>query len=389
MTTIDITEGGFTINGTSSTVVAESLSVAGLSNTTIAEIVGGWFVGVTGSTTPTPFRFDTDVEANDPSCVVDYSRGFAHVDWIDGESRVQAGMTPEELGVNARFHSLENEFDAIGDQFARLGNCVAALRSDLFGVAAELEAKITTLQNQVHTLEQEGREEETGPVILGTATFDGRDSFVTKFGNDFKFVDFASTPIKTTRPTFGGLEVFDPGVIDPGELGGLVLDIDEAFTHPAIDALFGDGPVTVTDVRRHGADVTLPSGVALGTVIAALPGDATFATRADAVAGAIESIVAELPDGRIAAVRSEVLAGDSVDRTGGALLNSGVTGVTTDPRVAEALGAAGFGTIGRLASADRTDVLSAVGGLGVAVDAGSIDAAIAGAMIGSAIRNRT
>jgi hypothetical protein len=42
---------------------------------------------------------------------ITYTRGFTHDDWIDNEDVVQAGG---ERGFNTKFHSLESEFDKIG-----------------------------------------------------------------------------------------------------------------------------------------------------------------------------------------------------------------------------------------------------------------------------------
>jgi hypothetical protein len=384
MTLIDITDDGFTINGTSSRVVTASLLNAGLSHTAIAEVVGGWFIGVTGSTTPTPFQFTTDVESADPSGVVDYARSFAHTPWIDGESRVQAGLTPEELGFNARFQALENEFDAIADQFRRLGAAVANLRGDLFGVTDELELKLTTMQNEIHGLQQEA-EPTTGPTILGTATVDGRESFVTQFGNEFKFVEFAQQPIEIVRDPLGGPHVFDPSGVQPGELFQLVPEIEEAVRNPLFDPLFAQGGATVAEMRRTGADVILPSGVTLGAVLADLPADMRFTDQAAAVDAIVGSVVSSLPTERATELRRGVLADDAVDLTGAALLGADVGSVVRDAAVADALTRAGFGTVESLAGASSTEVSAALISVGTPLDAMVVRTAVARAVIGRAV----
>jgi hypothetical protein len=45
---------------------------------------------------------------------ITYNRTFAHTDWIDGESVVQAGT---DNGFNNRFHAIESELDKISQTF--------------------------------------------------------------------------------------------------------------------------------------------------------------------------------------------------------------------------------------------------------------------------------
>ena len=60
-----------------------------------------------------------------------FVRTFQHRDWIDGESLVQAGKTPEESGINERLHKIEADLDALGDNVRRAFMCVATLRAQL------------------------------------------------------------------------------------------------------------------------------------------------------------------------------------------------------------------------------------------------------------------
>ena len=71
------------------------------------------------------------LQATDPSCVYNFKRTFQHRDWIDGESLVQAGKTPEEGGINERLHKIEADLDALGDNVRRAFICVATLRAQL------------------------------------------------------------------------------------------------------------------------------------------------------------------------------------------------------------------------------------------------------------------
>ena len=381
---IDITDKGFIINGTASDVVAKSLLGAGLSNAAIAEIIGGWFVGVTGAAEPVPFRFTTDVEASDPACAVTYGRDFAHTDWIDGESRVQAGMTPEELGFNARFHGIENELDAIAQQFQDLGTCARAIRSDLVGVVKELEAKITALQNEIHARRQEEKPV-PGPKFLGTATVEDKQILITQFDDQFKFVGFQEQPIRIPDVR-GPVNPVEP--VRPDWLIDVTAGLSEVLTQPEVEVLWEPGEeVTVGDLRANPATaaITLPTGNTLGQVLATMPADTAFSSPTEAVTLIMEHLVAGLSEDAATEVRTEVVTGDAVGRTGGALLNSSVTGLGLDEDTTRAVVEAGFGTVGRLAGASPTEVATALRAHGLAPEAAS--QVVARAVVARAVRN--
>jgi hypothetical protein len=380
---IDITDKGFIINGTASEVVAKTLQDSGLSSATVAEIIGGWFVGVTGAAEPVPFRFTTVVEATDPGCDVTYSRQFAHTDWIDGESRVQAGLTPEELGFNARFHAVENEFDAIADQLEGLGSCAAGIRADLVGVVRELEAKITALQNEIHARRQE-ETPPTGPKFLGTVTIDEQPILITQFDDDFKFVGFQEAPIRAqVKFPVGPLEP-----VRPEWLIDVTAGLGEVLAEPGVAVLWQPGEeVTVGDLRTNPATaaITLPTGNTLGQVLATMPAETSFASASEAVTAIMEHLVAGLEGDAAARVRTEVVTAEGADRTGGALLSSGVTVLGLDEATTRAVAAAGFGTVGRLAGASPTEVAAALTAEGLAPEAAS--RVVARAIVARAVRN--
>lgn len=385
MTSVQYLQDDFILNGTSSKVVIEALQKANFDDYKIIDIVGNWFVGAIGSKDPASFKFVTVVEGADATCTPTYRRGFAHTDWVDGENRVQAGMTPEELGFNARFHSIENEFDAIAQQFTRLGACAAEIRADLSGVVKELESKITMLQNQIHA-QQQKEPKASGPAILGTVDLGGKTQFVTQFGNDFKFVEFATTPIKTVVKPPPPIEYVPLHFTEP-DFRKLVPLVTDGVGQPDVLTLFESGtPVTVVELRRRFSDVTVKNGVTLGAMLASLPNDATFATPADVVAEIVGSALAEAPPATVADVRTEAL-GDARDRTGAAVLNTGVRSIVADTAVADALIASGFKTVGSLAGASRIDVVNALESHGIAIDSAVVDGAITSAVLGRAVRN--
>jgi hypothetical protein len=294
-------------------------------------------------------------------------------------------MTPEELGFNARFHSLENEFDAIGAQFNNLGQCTAELRADLIGVVHELEAKITALQNSVHeSLPPPDRGSDIfTPVKVGETT-----GILTKIGDDFQIIKYEPVPMpgplvdppdKVTIPNKGG--VFVPKEVEPPVVLEVVKGLQKTLDGTQ---LFTEGKgVTVGDLRTLAPGATLPGGQALGSVIATMPAETTFTDTNDAVAKITDHIVGQLSKTESKSVRKEVV--NQPNRTGTALTNSGVTVLGVEDNVAAALGDAGLGTVGKLSGASTTEIATALTGAGL--DAGLADDLFAKATLTKALRN--
>ena len=71
------------------------------------------------------------LQGEEAGCTYTFDRTFEHVDWVDFESLVQAGKTPEESGINERFHRIEADLDALGDNVRRAFVCLETLRTQL------------------------------------------------------------------------------------------------------------------------------------------------------------------------------------------------------------------------------------------------------------------
>ena len=398
VSTISLLQDEILIDGVSTSSVTQALTASGLESAKVAEIVGFWLLGATGVTEPAPFDFATDVQVTDPNCAVTYARQFEHVDWQDGESRVQAGTTGEELGFNARFHAIENELDAISGQFGRLGACVTEIRADLVGVVRELESKITDLQNSIHAL-SEGPPQSgpAGPIvagnlgIVGSAVVDDKDVFITQVGNEFRLIEFAGatvgrpTKVGPVLPTTG---VFDPARVTPEELPVLVADVEDLFAQPAIKELLDrPGGATVADIRAITGAVVLPSGVSFASVIAAMPADTRFTDVAGAVAGVTSHLVGTLPTPLVTGLKQTVLVDPAVrDRTGSALLNTGINALNLDPVVEGALRGVGITTIGGLSRMTVTDLHGMLGAAGAELSTEMLRGVVARAQLARALR---
>jgi len=60
-----------------------------------------------------------------------FVRTFQHVDWVDFESLVQAGKTPEEAGLNDRLHRIEADLDMLGDNIRRAFIAIETMRAQV------------------------------------------------------------------------------------------------------------------------------------------------------------------------------------------------------------------------------------------------------------------
>jgi hypothetical protein len=154
------------IDGVPSRRLVASLKEAGLPDEAVTDLLGRMLASgsavapAAAAAAAQRFVFETQIAQTAPDCAVDYTRGFVHPDFFDGLTVVQAGQTPEELGFNFRFHAIEDEFDAVGDNLIRLSNCLAQLRLELFGIARELEAKITEIEARLTKDKEKEKEKE-------------------------------------------------------------------------------------------------------------------------------------------------------------------------------------------------------------------------------------
>jgi hypothetical protein len=393
--TISYLDDDLLIDGVSTASVTQGLLKSGLAPAVTAQVIGWWYMGAIGASRPPAFDFATDVQATDAACAVDYARQFTHVDWIDGESRVQAGATPEELGVNARFHAIEAEFDAIAAQFARLGTCVGDIRSDLVGVVRELESKITALQNELYDLRQDDDGAGSGGGldlgIIGTTIVDGDEVFISRVGDQMRLIQFAGSTIGT--PTKKDLVVHPPKTIttmEPDEVLVVLGEVEEIAVLPAFTELYGrPGGTTVGELRALGSTVVLPSGVSLGAVLATLPAETKIADAPALVAAVSTQLAGEVPAERVGALRTQVIVDATArDRTGSALLNTGVAALGVTGAVADALAGAGLGTVGSLSQLTASEVTARLGAAGVAVDAATVRTAVTRAQVARGLRGR-
>jgi hypothetical protein len=142
--------------GVSPRVIVDALRGAGLADADVTAVVGRAIAQSAGLSVPTEeltatpaFVFQTPIAQVAPDCVLTYQRLFRHADFIDGVTVVQGGATPEDVGFNRRFHLLEDELDNIAQNLRTASNCIAELRLEVYGMAQELQAKITDIDTRI------------------------------------------------------------------------------------------------------------------------------------------------------------------------------------------------------------------------------------------------
>ena len=326
--TISFLNKDILIGGVSTQQVVGTLKASGLAEQHIGEILGWWYVGATGASRPLAFDFVTDVQQTDPTYDITYSRQFTHTDWVDGEDRVQASATPEELGFNARFHGIENEFDAIREQFLRLATGIRDIRADLVGVVRELESKITSLQNDLYELRQQIKPaQQAGPGILGTVKVGDKHAYIAQTGNDFQLVEFAGMTLgESVKPrpadvTHPG-QIFDPVLAGPRDVLDVVAGLEDLVTTPSILEVVERPDATIVDLRSAVGGAVLPSGVTAASVLATLPADQVLTGAAGTVESITTQLLGLLPESTTAATRAEMLVDDATRSAPAAKLGS-------------------------------------------------------------------
>jgi len=385
------------INGVSTQRVALALQQSGLADQKVGEIVGWWLIGAIGDTRPAPFDFATDVQVSDPANDIGYARTFVHTDWVDGEDRVQASATPEELGFNARFHAIENEFDAIRDQFQHLGAGVREIRSDLVGVVRELKSKITALQNELYDLRQQAvatkPKDPSGFGVIGTVNVGEKSAYIAQTGNSFQLLEFAGTTLGQTakvNPVVNPGAPFEAGTVSPGDMVQIVADLEDLVTTPSVQEVVERPGATIADLRTAVGGALLSTGVSVASILAPLPADAAVPGVAGTVTMLTGYLVGLLPAATVELTRQELVTDAGVRRRPPSEIGAAsAEAVGLTHGVAGALARAGVDTtvagISRLTAQDLTGTLLTAG---VAASTDEVRQAVARTRIVSALGGR-
>lgn len=109
-----------------------------------------------------PFKYNQDFPAVDADSIARFQRSFTHIDWIDGESIVQAQSTPIEEGFNARFHKIEQDLDSLGTDVKQAFSEINQMRSGLFALLSEIQTEF----NRLREVTAEAPHEEAVRILL-------------------------------------------------------------------------------------------------------------------------------------------------------------------------------------------------------------------------------
>jgi hypothetical protein len=275
------------------------------------------------------FDFQTPMRPAEADCGSQFTRAFAHEDWIDGESVVQAEATAGEDGFNLRFHRIEGDFDQVKADLLELFACVATLRREVHARFDELKTEINRINTDLHQCC--GRTGGIGPIVTGPiATPDFSDWLddgayygrIERDGRPFDLWKTAKGMVVLPHVVDVGGGYTDPRVTTPGAVA------DWVQSTPDVRDAIQSGRMSKGElVRKFGAD-RLRNGLTVAEGLDILP-------DGYAVKGA-EDMVRELSTRQAAAMRTEQGA---VRKVGEAL------GVEVGTEAMDRASLAGFGAI--------------------------------------------
>lgn len=272
--------------------VYDTLMDKGVSKTDAAVIASGWIFENFGKVKRT-FNYVQPFPAVEPSCDNSFGRSFAHDDWVDGESVVQAETTTGEKGFNARFHDIEKDLDALGADVAKAFSCLAEMRTNLRNLLDEIRAELNRLNSDMHDCCSQRFP--PGTAVDPLPNFGGLTSkFLGMSVIDGKNVTMWNTPqgmlmIPAVTPIAGDI-VMDPRVKRVSALAQLIED------DPRIRKTFQNQPVSKKElVDRFGNEIA-KDGHSIRQLVSILPESATL--------GNLDLLVQALGEREAAALRT-------------------------------------------------------------------------------------
>lgn len=109
-----------------------------------------------------------------------FTRTFEHRNWVDGQDLVQAGETPDELGLNARLNALERDLDAVKGDLVQSYKLIAELRTALAVALGQIQAELNRKTDKT----KEGKDNKDGKESKESK--DGKDGKESKESKDGK-----------------------------------------------------------------------------------------------------------------------------------------------------------------------------------------------------------
>jgi hypothetical protein len=109
-----------------------------------------------------------------------FTRTFEHRNWVDGQDLVQAGETPDELGLNARLNALERDLDTVRTDLVQSYMLIGELRTALAVALGQIQAELNRKSDKA----KEGKDSKDGKESKESK--DGKDGKESKESKDGK-----------------------------------------------------------------------------------------------------------------------------------------------------------------------------------------------------------
>ena len=129
------------------------------------------------------FTYNPPFPAVVPGDQSTFTRTFEHREWVDGQDPVQAGATPDELGMNARLNALERDLDAVNADLVQSFKLISDLRKALAAALGQIQSELNKKTDKV----KEGKDTKDGKETKETKDAkDGKETKETKEDKDGK-----------------------------------------------------------------------------------------------------------------------------------------------------------------------------------------------------------
>lgn len=355
-------------------VIYEKLTKAGVTPSDAKIIAGQWIVSQAGRDLRV-FAYSSALAQVEAACAAHFQRSFAHADWKDGESVVQAEETTVEEGFNKRFHAIENDLDALGVDVKKAFQCLAELRATLKTLLDEIRTEFNRINKDVYDCCR--HDKVVFPWPGGQVTTYPGNLPVWEGGRFAGMVDVYGQPRQLWETKYGTF------VLPAGPIGGgsspweddrvkRTTELSRVLSDNAnVKKLFAAGPVTKADfVKKFGDDLS-PGGVRIRALVDILPAESSFPTGKAMLDAVVEREAAAIrTSGASAAARTAAFGiGSEIETMADARIDQ-FGAIPTAQRTA--LVAAGITTLGKLDAAEVGAISSALKKGGLAATPGEI-----------------
>ena len=342
-------------------------SMPGLRDRETRYTLGRW-LSETAYVTERSFTYSQSFPPTEPACAPPpFARSFAHRDWTDGESVVQAGATPGgDEGFNARFHKIEDDLDRLGTLTAQAFTCLNSMRASLSRALDEIRSELNRVNADLARLQREANEPQLRPggyIGPKRPIFRGR----TQVSNQqFQMWEMPDGEImELPVPRVQKFSVVDPL---PDRAPGIVEIVAEV---PAIRLAAGQGVKVKKLIEAFGDSMT-GDGRTLAELLAPLPEEETFSS--------IDAVVERMTEMDLALVKGmggEKKLREQFGQPVGELGAASVTGLPeVSPNLATALAKEGVRTLKDLAELDGTKLATIASSGGLTLGAGKASALV-------------